>query len=462
MKRWLKWTLAVLVLAMLAFGVIRALKARKEQQASVAALASKPTQAVIELGAADLVKVQNLELTQGLAISGALKAVNTAVVKARVAGELQGLTMREGDRVEAGQTIARVDATEYQARVRQAQQQAQAAKAQVEIAQRGYDNNRSLVEQGFISKTALDTSMATLAAAEATYRAAQAGAEVATKSLDDTVLRAPIGGLISQRLAQPGERVGVDARVVEIVDLSRLELEASLSANESLDVRLGQSVALQIEGSATPVSAKVVRINPSAVTGSRAVLVYLALQSTPGLRQGLFAQGTISTARLQTLAVPLSAVRSDEPQPYVQLVSQQQIVHQTVQMGARGEVDGQSMVAIKGVPENTTLVAGRVGESKQIGTATYASGHHVAKIIQQLFGELSRVGTSSRGFVHDGQCIEWRTISKCLNHFKQATFIRSAKQSVNLVGRNSLGREAHYLFKQRLAISHRARRFASE
>ncbi len=368
MKRWLKWALAALVVALLAVGVLRSLSARKEQQASVAALASKQTQAVVELGTADLVTVQQLELTQGLAISGALKAVNTALVKARVPGELQGLTLREGDRVEAGQVIARIDATEYQARVRQAQQQAQAAKAQVEIAQRAFDNNRSLVDQGFISKTALDTSIATLAAAEANYRAAQAGTEVAAKSLEDTVMRAPIGGLIAQRLAQPGERVGVEARIVEIVDLSRLELEASLSATESLDVRLGQSVALQIEGSPKPVNAKVVRINPSAVPGSRAVLVYLALQNAPGLRQGLFAQGTIETGRLRTLAVPLSAVRSDQPQPYVQRVNQQQIVHQTVQMGVRGEVDGQTMVAIQGVPENTTLVAGKVG-TLRAGTA---------------------------------------------------------------------------------------------
>jgi RND family efflux transporter MFP subunit len=327
---------------------------------------------MVELGSADLVQVRVRELTQGLAISGALKAVNSAIVKARVAGELQGLTVREGDSVKAGQIIARIDASEYQARVRQAQQQAQAAKAQVDIARRSFDNNRSLVDQGFISKTALDSSVASLTAAEATYQAAQAGAEVATKSLDDTVLRAPISGLVAQRLAQPGERVAVDARIVEIVDLSRLELEASLSANESLDVRLGQSALLQVEGAAKPVNAKVVRVNPSAMAGSRAVVVYLAIDASPGLRQGLFAQGTLSTGRLQTLAVPLTAVRTDEPQPYVQLISELQVVHRTVELGARGEIGGQTMVAIKGVAENATLIAGTVG-SLRAGTSVKLS-----------------------------------------------------------------------------------------
>ena len=361
MKRWMKWVLLALLVGLLASGVWRALSSRQAQQEAVARMAADRSQTVIELGALDVIEVKTRELSIGLAISGALKAVNSAIVKARVAGELQGLTLREGDTVKAGQIVARVDPTEYQARVRQAQQLAESAKAQVDIARRAFDNNRSLVDQGFISRTALDTSLASLAAAEASYRAAQAGMDVAAKALDDTVLRAPLAGLVSQRLAQPGERVSPEARIVEIVDLSRLELEASLSATESMDLRLGQSAVLQIEGSAKPVNARVVRINPSAVAGSRAVIAYLAVESAAGLRQGLFAQGVLGTGRLQTLAVPLGAVRTDKPQPYVQLVEQQQVRHQTVELGARGEFDAQLMVAIKGVSEGAKVVSGRVG-----------------------------------------------------------------------------------------------------
>lgn len=373
MKRWFKWALVALLVVLLAAGVLRSLKARKVQKETMAAQTAVRAQTVVELGSSDVVQVNTVTLAQGLSISGPLKAVSSALVKARVPGELQGLRVREGDSVKAGQVIARIDATEFQARVRQARQQAQAAKAQVDIARRNFDNNRSLVEQGFISKTALDSSTSTLAAAEATYQAAQAGADVASKSMVDTVLLAPISGLISQRLAQPGERVAVDARIVEIVDLSHLELEASLSASESLDVRVGQSATLQIEGTAKPVNAKVVRINPSAVAGSRAVLVYLAVESAPGLRQGLFAQGTLGTQQVQALAVPLNAVRTDKPQPYVQLVVDNKIVHQTVEMGARGEVNGQAMVAVKGVAEKAKVVSGSVGTLRDSSTVKLTS-----------------------------------------------------------------------------------------
>lgn len=362
MKRWLKWIIAALVIALMVLGTLRTLSARKAKQLELETQqTAAKAQAVVELTAADVVRVKTIEMQQGLAISGPLKAINSAVIKARVAGELQGLTVREGDRVQAGQTIARIDATEFVARVRQAQQQAESAKAQVDIAKRSFENNRSLVDQGFISKTALESSMANLSAAQASYQAAQAGADVATKSLNDTVLRAPISGLVSQRLAQPGERVGIDARIVEIVDLGRLELEASLSAADSLAVRVGQGARLTVEGSAKPIQAKVVRINPSAVAGSRSVLTYLALDSSTGLRQGLFAQGTLGTGTLKTLALPLSAVRTDKPQPYVQTVVNQQVVHQNVVPGAKGEWEGQSMVAVQGLADDALVLQGRVG-----------------------------------------------------------------------------------------------------
>lgn len=367
-------------MALLAAGTVKTLAARHAQKNALETqqLAQK-IQTAVELSPADLIQAKTIDLTQGLAISGPLKAVNSAVIKARVAGELQGLTVREGDFVKAGQVIARVDSTEFQARVRQAQQQALSAKAQVDIAKRSFENNRSLVDQGFISKTALESSMATLAAAESNYGAAQAGADVASKSLEDTVLRAPISGLIAQRLAQTGERIAVDARVVEIVDLSRLEMEANLSATDSLDIKVGQIAQLTIEGTAKPITARVVRVNPSAVAGSRAVLAYLAIESGANLRQGLFAQGLLRTGTTHTMAVPLNAIRTDKPLPYVQVVNKDQVEHLTVELGARGDVNGEPMAGIKGLPENATLLSGSVGALRAGTLVKIATPTSVAK-----------------------------------------------------------------------------------
>ena len=358
MSRWLKTALVLLTLiAVVALGW-RGYAARQATRQAQSAPVKDP---VIELSAIDLATAHVVELTSGLPISGALKAVNSAIVKARVPGELQGLTVREGDTVQAGQVIARVESTEYADRVRQAQQQADAAKAQVEIAQRQVDNNAALVRQGFISKTAADNSLASLNTAQANHRAAQAGIDVLRKSLADTVLRAPISGQVSQRLAQPGERVAPEARIVEIVDLSRLELEASISPADSVAVRVGQQALLRIEGVAQPVAATVARINPSAQAGSRSVLIYLTVAAQPGLRQGLFAQGQLATETQRALAVPLNAVRTDKPLPYVQVVEGDRIAHRTVQTGVRGQVDGELWVAVQGVADGARLLRGAAG-----------------------------------------------------------------------------------------------------
>jgi RND family efflux transporter MFP subunit len=378
MSRRSKVWIAIIVAALaLAFGVMRALGSKRAQQESVAQATTAKVQSVIELAGTDVLKAREVPLAQGLPISGSLRAVNSAVVKARVAGELQGLAVREGDAVKAGQLVAKVDATEYLARVKQMQEQADAAKAQIDIAQRQWDNNKKLVDQGFISKTALDTSFNNLTAAQSTHNAAAAAVDVARKSLADTELRAPITGIVSQRVAQPGERVGVDTKVIEIVDLSRLELEATLTAADSVNVRVGQKAALQVEGRGAPVAAKVVRINPTAQAGSRSILAYLEVEEPAGLRQGLFAQGTLGTGQTQALAVPVSAVRTDKPSPYVQVVENGQVAHKPVEMGARGEAEGEAMVAVKGLAPGATVIKGALGplrEGTQVRFTSLAAG----------------------------------------------------------------------------------------
>ena len=360
-----------LVVIALAGGIWRALSAKRAQQA--AATVAAQIQGQIEFSQNDVFTAEIREITQGLAVSGTVKALNYAVIKARVAGELKEITVREGDSVKAGQVLARIDPVEYQRRFEQAQEQASAAKSQMEIAQRQWDTNKALVDQGFISKTALDNSLASFQGAVASHKAAIAGADVARKSLDDSVLRAPFSGVIAVRSAQLGERVGIDAKVLELVDLRQLEVEAPLSPSDSLDVKMGQTAQLQIEDRAELVTAHVTRMSPSAQAGSRSVLVYLTLDQPAGLRHGLFAKGTLGLVKSKVLAVPLTSVRTDHPSPYVQVVEKvgevTQVRHQTVEMGIRGNEasgkDPQEWVAVKGLAAGSLVLKGQVGAMRE-------------------------------------------------------------------------------------------------
>jgi RND family efflux transporter MFP subunit len=376
-RSWIQWALLALLVLGVALGVTRALQKRSAQNAAANAAAQALQQAPdYQLGPQDVVLVLALALDQTAAVSGSLRALQTAVIKARAAGELQGLTKREGDAVRAGETVAQIDNTEAQARLRQAEQQAQAAQAQAAIAQRGFDNNQALVRQGFISSTALDTSNANLAAAQATHQAALAARDIAHKALGDTVLKSPLSGQVSARLVQNGERVGLDARVLEVVDLSAFELEAALAPANAVAVRVGQVARLRVEGLAEPVAATVARINPSVQPGSRSVLIYLRVVATPGMRQGLFAQGAVVIGRVEAPAVPLSSVRNDKPEPYLQLVREGKIVHQPITLAQQAQQGGETMVMLDGVagaPPGTAVLRAQAGLIRE-GTAVSLAG----------------------------------------------------------------------------------------
>jgi membrane fusion protein, multidrug efflux system len=363
MKRWMKWAIPVVAVLVLAGFVGRAIKMKKQDEA---ASTGAPAAPVLELAAADVFVLRPLELTRTLAVSGGLKAVNSAVVKAKVAAEIKSLNVREGDSVKAGQVIGQLDTAEYDLRLRQAEQTAASARAQLDIAKRALENNRALVAQGFISPTGLETSVSNEAAAQATWQSAAAATELARKSRADSVLIAPISGVVSQRMAQPGERVGIDVKIVEVVDLSRIELEAAVAPEDVGGVLVGQTARLSVDGLAAPANATVARINPSTQSGSRAVLVYLTLQPQPGLRQGLFARGTIELARKSALVVPVAAVRIDQAQPYVLAVQDGKVAMRTVGLGLRGEakLDGRvdSVVELTGgLKDGETILRGTAG-----------------------------------------------------------------------------------------------------
>jgi membrane fusion protein (multidrug efflux system) len=341
--------------------------------AGTAAPAASSAGQALELTAGDFTTATTAELSTALAVTGSVKAVQSAMVKARVAGEIRRLTVREGDRVSTGQLLGQIDATEYQWRLRQAEDQVQAAQSQLDLAQKALDNNKALVNQGFISRNALDNSVSSAAGATASLQAARAGAELARKAVADSEIRSPIAGLIAQRLAQPGERVGIDARILEVVDLSRLELEVAVAPEDVVQLRLGQTAQVQVDGLPQALPARLVRINPSAQAGTRSVLAYLELPASAqaaGLRQGLFARGQVELLRKRALVVPASALRYDQAKPYVLAVVDGQATVRPVSVGSAGSVvlGGKSENVLEitaGLDAGSIVLRGTVGTLRE-------------------------------------------------------------------------------------------------
>jgi RND family efflux transporter MFP subunit len=359
----------VIACLLLAGAAWAALKHRNAKP--VPAVPTAAAQAALEFLPSDITQAGRHELRRLLPLTGSLRALNQATVKAKVAGEVREVLVREGEPVKAGQVLVKMDASEYQARMEQARGSLQAARGQLEIATKTSDNNKALLAKGFISKNAFDNAESQYDIARANVESARGAFDVTQKALGDTVIRAPISGLVSSRSVQPGEKVSADNRLLDVVDLRQMEMEAAVPAAEITHVALAQEVQVKVEGLAQPLAGKVARINPATQAGSRSILVYIQIDNPQGLlRVGMFGEAKLTIAKKpDALTVPLSAVRNDAGNTYVYTIEGGKLAQKPVELGMRGEDDAGSAVEIvKGLEAGSTIVKTNLG-SLPIGSA---------------------------------------------------------------------------------------------
>jgi RND family efflux transporter MFP subunit len=363
--------IAVVVFIVLA---VSAVALRGRQTAIDAASAAKTAGPVAEFLQDDLYIVEPRNLDRVLPLTGSLAPLNEATVKAKVAGELVAVTVREGESVKQGQQLARIDLTEVQAKVAAREADVAAAKAQLVWAEKNRNQQKALLEKSFISQSAFDNIQSNYDVAVAKLHAADAELVVARKSQGDAVLVAPFSGIVSLRHAQPGERVALDAKVVSIVDLSRLQLEASVPPAAIGQVRVGQEMNFRVEGfGEREFAGRIERINPAATAGSRSISVYAVIDNREGLlRGGMFAQGALTLSSVENaLAVPGSAVREEIGQTFVYAIDDGLIKRKNVKVGAP-DAAGRVQV-LEGLAAGDRIVRVNLGSLRE-GVAARLSG----------------------------------------------------------------------------------------
>ncbi|NEX60647.1 efflux RND transporter periplasmic adaptor subunit [Noviherbaspirillum sp. 17J57-3] len=342
----------------------------KKKDAAVAASASPAPAATaaqpqaLEFLPTDLGSARLRDLRQLLPLTGSLRAVNQAAVKAKVAGEVREVLVREGEPVKAGQVLVNMDASDYQARLEQAKGALLAARGQLEIAVKARDNNKALLDKGFISKNAYDNAASQYDIARANVDSAKGALDVAQKALSDTVVKAPISGLVSSRSVQPGEKVSPDNKLLDVVDLRLMEMEAAVPTAEIMNVSLGQEVQVRMEGMRQPIAGKVARINPAAQAGSRSIMVYVQIDNPQNLlRVGMFGQAQLTLSRKTgVLTVPQSAVQADGAGSFVYAVENDKIVRKPVKPGVRGDDgEGAAVEITEGLVDGARIVRTNLG-----------------------------------------------------------------------------------------------------
>lgn len=296
--------------------------------------------ATLELAAVDVAVAAKGSLAGALPINGSLQPVAQTTVQSRVAAEINAVAVREGERVQKGQVLASLGTQDLDARVKQAEANLASATVEATLARALVERNKKLYDKQYFSELDYQKSVGEAEAREENVRAQKALVAIARKALNDASVRSPMAGIVAKRYVEPGSSVGVDGKLFDIVDLSEMELAAPVPATEIAQVKVGQAVTFTVSGFAEQkFSGKVVRINPVADTGTRAITVYVRVNNSgSALKGGMYARGEIATGAEGTgMTVPLDALRSDDKGVWVMVLKDGKLERRTVEVAGRDE-----------------------------------------------------------------------------------------------------------------------------
>jgi RND family efflux transporter MFP subunit len=272
-----------------------------------------------------------------VSLTGTVEAENLANLAFRIDGRMVERTVNVGDRVTAGQVVARLDPTNEQNNVRAARAEVTAAQARVNEARNNYWRQQELLRTGFTTRVRYDEAVRTLTAAESALDAAQAQANLAETRLGYTQLEADVAGTVTQRGAETGEVVAPGRMIVQIARENGRDavfdvpaaLKDAAPQNPLIDVALTIDPTIRTTGRVREVSP---RADP--VTGT--FRVWVGLTDPPvGLRLGSTVTGRLEMGSTGLIEIPASALTRTDGQPAVWVVDQaaQTVALRSVQVG---------------------------------------------------------------------------------------------------------------------------------
>ncbi|MBP6674432.1 MAG: efflux RND transporter periplasmic adaptor subunit [Vitreoscilla sp.] len=377
-RRWMFGGVAVL--ALVAGGGFWAVSQKTSAKAHDSKDGKEAAEAALQFSPSEVARAQMRVLPRVVELSGPLVAPNTAVVRAKASGTLVTLNVAEGSRVRKGEALGTLDLADLNARLAERQAMAESARAQLAQADRSHQSNLHLAEQQFISPVALETSKAALGSAKAQLNAAQAQVDTVRVALREAALMAPIGGIVAKRQALPGEKVSAEQPIVTLVDLTKLELAATVGTQEVGHLRPGLPVQVMVEGDAKPVAGRIARIAPAVEAGSRAIGVTVELANpNERLRAGQFAMARVNLPETPpSLTVPSTAVGSASGQDYVWTLEQGKLLRRSITTGRRDATNGVTEV-LQGIAADTLVLAAsfdnlREGRAASVGDKPAAAG----------------------------------------------------------------------------------------
>ena len=323
-------------------------------------------------------KVAEMPIGETVTVNGSLAAYDRVTVGTKVPGRLQTISVDLGSTVRKGQVIAQLEQQDYKLRVQQAEAalaQARArlglspdgaddrvtaeetgtvrqAKAVLEDAKLKRDRAAKLVQQGITPRAEFDSVDSEYKVAQSRYQdaleeirnrqglLAQRRSELALakQQLADTVVYAPMDGVVQEKKSSSGEYLAAGAPVVDVVKMDPLRLRVDVPERDSHNVRLGQSVRVSLEGDPNLYLGYIKRLSPTISEQNRVLSVEADVRNNGRLRPGAFVKAEIVTNQTSSaVTVPLNALVTFAGIDKVILVENGKALEKAVTVGRRGD-----------------------------------------------------------------------------------------------------------------------------
>jgi HlyD family secretion protein len=343
-------------------------------------------------------EIARRDLTAIVSASGQVKAKKTVNISANSMGTITSLAVKEGDYVQAGQFLLRIDPVPLELQLERLKASLKAAKSSYEIAKANYDKALSnasriseLYNKGLQSKEMYENAMTALQVAEKELQAAklrinqeEAQLKSASHDLEKVTIVAPISGLVTRLNVEEGENVIMGTMnnpgtvIMTISDMSEIEVELEVDETDVVDVRIGQYATVTLDAypdkkfKATVTEIGNSPISTTATLGTTEAVNFKVVvtlnEKVEGVRPGFSATAEIITAKWNNvLSVPIQALVSRE----VLVGDDGKIIRQSKNEGSNKNSDKkykkkemEGVFVIKGDKvEFTPIKTGIVGES---------------------------------------------------------------------------------------------------
>ena len=324
-----------------------------------AAAAERAKNEAMVVGPENITVATNGAIMTGPSISGTLEPEREAVLRAQVSGSVLQTYADQGQAVNAGAVLARIDASGIQDAYTSARAGLVAARNAADVAAKDLARNQKLLAAGAIAERDIDQSRRSSIAAQAALEDANSRLASAEKAYRSTTVTAPFSGVVSERPVSAGDVVQPGSALFTVVDPSSMRLEASVPAEQLASIRIGVPVNFTVSGyPGRQFVGRITRINPTADPTTRQVRIYVSIPNAGrALVGGLFANGRMSSATKTGLVVPASAVDVRGSAPTVMRVKQGKAEKVQIQIGLSDQ-SSETIEVISGLVAGDTLLLG--------------------------------------------------------------------------------------------------------